>query len=226
MNLLQILKLPLSLLQVFSSTKSFVDNPILGSLKLNEWGLHRSRCAIAARMATWRRKRLADRLDSADLEAFDKAGIVIKPDFLPAETFEQLRKEVLEQSWETLEMQQGLSITRRIPFDLGTLAKRAPTLAQFVNDKVVADVSGFHGRTPSPSPTLRFEVHAALRRNPFLPWLGLHVWNLPLLNSHLGTIERMVCHLVERHNLRKFGFRGFWPLSGYKKINAPFNSMD
>ena len=88
MNLLQTLKLPLWLLQVFSSTKSFVDNPILGSPKLNEWGLHRSRCAIAARMATWRRKRLVDRLDPADLEAFDKAGIVIKPDFLPAETFE------------------------------------------------------------------------------------------------------------------------------------------
>ena len=102
MNLIQTLKLPLSFLQIFSSTKSFVDNPVLGSSKFNEWGLHRSRCAIAARMATWRRKRLSDRLDPADIEAFDTTGLVIKPDFLPAETFEQLRREILEQSWDTL----------------------------------------------------------------------------------------------------------------------------
>jgi hypothetical protein len=346
MNLLQILKIPLSMLQVFSSAKSFVDNPILGNRWLNEHGLHRSRCAIAARMATWRRSRLAARIDPADRETFEATGLVIKSDFLSTGDFKRLRREVLEQSWETLEMCQGPALTRRAPLDPGELATHAPSLAQFVTDHrvidliryaastggrpifslqailsnagklgddpqciphqdtfhavakawfflhdvgpddgpffyvrgshrrtqdrlnwehrqglmaainpnryhargsfriseseldelgftkpepitvrantlVVADTSGFHGRIPSQHPTSRLEIYATLRRNPFLPWLGLHVWDLPWVRSRPGSIELKACHL-----LRRFGIRWIWPEGGRKPISTPINSTE
>ena len=147
MNLLQILKFPLSMLQVCSSAKSFVDNPILGNRRLNERGLHRSRCAIAARMAAWRRGRLAARLDLADRETFEATGLVIKSDFLSTEVFERLRREILEQSWETLEMRQGPALTRRAPLDPGKLAASAPSLAQFVTNHQVIDLIRYAAST-------------------------------------------------------------------------------
>lgn len=36
---------------------------------------------------------------------------------------------------------------------------------------VVADMSGFHRRTPSQQPTVRIEVYFSLRRNPFFAGL-------------------------------------------------------
>ena len=343
MKFWQILKLPLSLLQVFTGFKSFVDNPILGSRWLNERGLHRYRCAVAARMAAWRRRRMAAHLDPADREAFDATGLVVKPDFLPMETFERLRREILGQSWETLEMCQGITVTRRAPLDPGALADRAPILAQFVRDLrvvdliryaastggrpifslqaiftsggsvgedpqtiphqdtfhaaakawfflhdvgsedgpfyyvpashrrtperldweqrqsltaachpnryhargsfrvseseladlgfampkplavrantlVVADTSGFHGRTPSPSPTVRIEIFTSMRRSPFLPWLGLHVWDLPLLRNWPGTLELGACRMLKGR-----GIRWLWPEGGRKPIDAPLD---
>ncbi|MDD4915291.1 MAG: phytanoyl-CoA dioxygenase family protein [Methylococcales bacterium] len=341
MRLLQLLKLPLSAAQVFTGGKSFVDNPLLGSRRLNARGLHRWRCAAAARMAAWRRKRLAGRLEAADRRAFDSDGIVVKPDFLPAEDFARLREEILGQSWQTLEMRQGPALTRRGPLDPGGLAGRAPTLGRLVNDArvlnliryaaatdgqpvfalqaivadagkpgddpqtiphqdtfhavakawffiqdvgpedgpffyvpgshrqtpdrlnwaqqaslaaaghsnryhargsfridnaelaglgfaeptpltvrantlVVADTCGFHGRTPSPRPTVRVELYASLRRNPFLPWLGLHVWSLPLLGSRAGSIELLASRVLGGYRLR-----WLWPLGGRKAMDAP-----
>lgn len=337
---LQLLKLPLSAMQVFTGAKSFVDNPLLGSRWLNSRGLHRWRCRLAQDLADWRRRRLADRLTAQDRAALDRDGIVIKPDFLPAADFERLRREIYDHAWDTVEMRQGPTVTRRAPLDRHGMQDKAPTLQAFVNDRtildllryaaatagqplfalqtiiadpgqagddpqtlphqdtfhsaakawfflhdvgaddgpffyvpgshrhsparldweqrmsltaaqhgnryhargslrvgndelaamglprpaaqlvrantlVVADTSGFHGRTPSARPTLRLEVYATLRRNPFLPWLGGHVWNLPLLGNRAGSIELQASRL--------FGdrLRALWPATGKQPMTAP-----
>jgi hypothetical protein len=54
------------------------------------------------------------------------------------------------------------------------------------NTLVVADTSGFHARGPSARPSIRIEIWAYGRRNPFLPWTGFD----PLSLS--GIAERRV----------------------------------
>ena len=51
MNALSYLNAPIWLLGVFGSEKSYRKNPIIGSPKLNRWGLHRKRVQVAAALA-------------------------------------------------------------------------------------------------------------------------------------------------------------------------------
>jgi len=51
------------------------------------------------------------------------------------------------------------------------------------NTLVVADTFGFHARGPSLVPSMRVEVWAYGRRNPFLPWTGLDVWSIDALGQ-------------------------------------------
>ncbi|HEX6829696.1 MAG TPA: phytanoyl-CoA dioxygenase family protein, partial [Burkholderiales bacterium] len=306
MNLIQILKLPFQALALASGAKSFADNPVIGSERLNRLGLHRARCRIAARMAQWRRARLAPRISDAHRRQFDENGFVAIGDFLPGELFEALRREATEGPRPCLEMVQGPTVTRRAlldgtpdsalarvvrdeglcdliryaassagrpgfslqaircagagydpqteihadtfhatakawlflhdvgledgpffyvpgshrrtesrldwehrqslgaarhpvryhargsfriaPEDLPALGLPPPRpMAVRANTLVVADTSGFHGRTPSPRATLRVEIYATLRRSPFSPWLGLHWMNAPGLRYRMGA---------------------------------------
>lgn len=140
MNPVQIVKLPISLLQVASSAKSFADNPVLGCRWLNERGLHRHRCAVAARMADWRRRHLADTLAPPDRKTLDEAGFLVKQDFLPIETFHRLREEITGQVWPTMEMRQRPTLTRRSLLNPGTLQSRAPTLARLLQDREIRNL--------------------------------------------------------------------------------------
>lgn len=342
MKLSRFLLLPVHALALFTGKKSFAENPLLGSRWLNERGLHRMRCAVAARMGAWRRGRLARGVADADRQAFDADGVVVKPQFLPADLFAGLRREILEQAWETLEMRQGPTLTRQAPLDLSTLSERAPCLTRFVNssevtnliryaaatggrpffslqaiitdgaaagedpqcvahadtfhacakawffvddvgadqgpffyvrgshrrtaqrlaweqrksltaasetniyhargsfrvsdtdlaelglDKpqplcvqantlVVADTSGFHGRTPSPGPTVRVEIYATLRRNPFLPWLGWHTFNMPYLRGRIGRLNVAASRWFAGRGSR-WRLRWLWPPGGKKLL--------
>ncbi|WP_294333745.1 phytanoyl-CoA dioxygenase family protein [uncultured Sphingomonas sp.] len=109
-----ILAAPWWVAQLATGAKSFRDNPILGSHRLNALGLHRRRVALAHRLAWARRARLTKGLDAADRAAFDRDGFVLIRDFLPATTFAALRDAVLAQRFATREMRQGNTITRRI----------------------------------------------------------------------------------------------------------------
>ena len=48
----------------------------------------------------------------------------------------------------------------------------------------MADTSGFHARCPSLRPSHRVEIYASLRRNPFIPWRGAHLFALPWIANH------------------------------------------
>lgn len=67
---------------VFGAEKSFLANPILGSRRLNELGLHRARVRAAERMARFRRSMLRD-IPAEDRAAYDRDGFVIKENYLP-----------------------------------------------------------------------------------------------------------------------------------------------
>jgi hypothetical protein len=60
---------PLHMLAVATGAKSFRDNPVLGSARLNRWGLHLGRKRLAQRLAAWRRRRLTPGIAAADREA-------------------------------------------------------------------------------------------------------------------------------------------------------------
>lgn len=117
MKPIDFLKLPLHLLSVASREKSFVDNPIIGSPRLNRWGLHRYRITLADRLAWSRRKRLAHCLSGEDLEAYARHGLVIKHDFLPPAVFARVKDEALAHVSEAREMCQGRAVTRRVTLD-------------------------------------------------------------------------------------------------------------
>jgi hypothetical protein len=307
---LRYLLAPWWVLELATGAKSFRDNPVIGSRRLNALGLHAKRTLLAYQMANWRRRRMAALITPAEREAFARDGFVALPSFLPPEEFAVLQAQIMNHQGAAREMVQGDTITRRIALDpaaLGALpAARAlarnprwqgliryvgsydteplvyiqsilthrhdappdpqtklhadtfhPTVkawlfltdvaadegplvyvagshrrdaarldwerrrsleardgADFLsgrgslrieegelaalglpkptafavkaNTLVVADTSGFHARGPAVRPSLRVEMWAYGRRNPFLPWTGLDLTGVP------GLAERRV----------------------------------
>lgn len=100
--------------QLATGAKSFRDNPLIGSPRLNAYGLHTSRVRLAHALAWSRRARLTTGLAPGDREAFDRDGFVVLRDFLPPALFTALRDAVLSQRFDTREMRQGNTVTRRI----------------------------------------------------------------------------------------------------------------
>jgi hypothetical protein len=320
---LRILLYPWWALQLATGAKSFRDNPLIGSPRLNRLGLHAARVRIADRLAWARRRRLARLVGADDAAAFARDGFVCVPDFLPDEAFRALRDQVLARPAPAREMVQGDTITRRFALDPAALrampaaaalvrnhrwqgliryvgsfdspptayvqtilahrhdaapdpqtnlhadtfhptvkawlfltdvaadegpltyvagshrrdAKRmawerarsvgvmagddflaqrgslrirpdelsdlglpAPTaFAVKANTLVVADTGGFHARGPSVRPSIRVEIWAYGRRNPFLPWTGLDLGALP------GLADRRVpLYWAMRDRLRRW----------------------
>jgi len=300
--------LPWHCLQLATHAKSFENNPVLGSARLNALGLHVQRRQLAMAMATWRRQALAKRLDAGEREHFEQNGFFIRENALPVEQFAALRAELGELRSTGWEMRQGRAVTRRVSLDQDVLA-RNPASAAFVADRgvrdliayassntggityqlqsividaasadqdpqtrlhadtfhptakawlflddveedqgpfsyvpgshrltperlaweyrqsldaarspeqmhregslridepqlaalglppprrfavpantlVVADTSGFHARCASHKASHRVEIYASLRRNPFLPWRGAHLFALPWIAHH------------------------------------------
>lgn len=103
--------------QLLTGAKSFVDNPIIGSRRLNARGLHAGRVALAQRMTMRRRARLSKTVVPSDRRAFDRDGVVVIRDFLPADQFAALQQQVAAFEGEARETVQGDTITRRFAVD-------------------------------------------------------------------------------------------------------------
>lgn len=108
---------PIWLLQLATGAKSFLDNPLIGSRRLNGHGLHVARVRIADAMCRWRRRRLARKVRPEWREAFDRDGFVAIPDIVPPAEFAALREAVLTYSGPAREIRQGDAITRRLAVD-------------------------------------------------------------------------------------------------------------
>ncbi len=116
-------RLPFWTLAIFSGAKSFVDNPIIGSKRLNRAGLHLYRIRAAHWLAGRRRAKLARHIPHDLKEQFDRDGYISIPNFLPDDVFRKLQSELLEREQESREHQQGDTITRRVPVGPGLLAE-------------------------------------------------------------------------------------------------------
>ena len=130
----RLLKYPLWMLQLFTSAKSFVDNPVIGSPRLNKLGLHRLRVAVADGMCRWRRSRLAKAVRPEWRAAFDRDGFVAIPDLLPPAEFAALRAQILQYAAPAREMRQGDAITRRMAINPAMLTA-IPTLRDLLARK-------------------------------------------------------------------------------------------
>ncbi len=113
----QAVLMPFWAAQLLTGAKSFMDNPLIGSPRLNGRGLHEGRVALAARMAERRRARLAAAVLDADRAAFDQDGFVVKPGFLPTAEFSALREQVQGYRGPMREMMQGNAATRRVALE-------------------------------------------------------------------------------------------------------------
>ena len=137
LSAVKFMKFPLWLAALGTGAKSFADNPIIGSKRLNTWGLHVQRLKLAQAMATFRRRRLAAQVSEADRAAYHRDGFVIRENFLPDEVFQRLRSEIFDDDWNVREMRQGNAVTRRVPLDHAELKADRPVLADFVRNPEV-----------------------------------------------------------------------------------------
>ncbi|WBO23039.1 phytanoyl-CoA dioxygenase family protein [Sphingomonas abietis] len=117
-----VLLAPIWALQLLTSAKSFLDNPLIGSRRLNARGLHLARVRLAAGLCTWRRRRLARKVRPDWREAFDRDGFVAIPDVVPIAEFPALREAILSYRGPAREMRQGDAITRRMAIDPAMLS--------------------------------------------------------------------------------------------------------
>lgn len=332
---------PLWVAGLFGKDKSPRRNPILGVQAFNEWGLHRRRVEYAAKMASWRRSRLASKIDSQSLSHFEENGYFLVHDFLPPERFARLKDEIFGGHFNAWEMREGAAVTRYVGLPPDVL-RGNPELAATIKDQatrdqvryaashggepvsflqivivdpsqniqdpqtnmhtdtfhatskawlflqdvgeedgpffyvpgshrltaerlawhhecsivpdptkdgnhsggsfrahaneldrlnlpqpkkmvvpantlIVADTFGLHGRTPSDKPTTRVEVHWYMRRNPYLPWLGLDPLGLPGLCGRQMDIS----HGLTEYQARLFGNRAHIRNVGKVRVDAP-----
>lgn len=82
----------------------------------------------------------------------------------------------------------------------------AKALAVPANTLVVANTHGFHARKASTRPTSRSEIYGSLRRNPFLPVSGMHLYSLPGLKGHLSIRQAQADAALARF----LGVKGPW----------------
>jgi len=128
----KILGMPFWIIQVASGAKSFADNPVLGSKRLNRLGLHVARVRVAHAMARWRRWRLGRHISDAHRAEFMANGFIRVDNYLPDVEFSALQQAILTTPANAREMLQGDTITRRVPINPDYLSK-VPQLHALVN---------------------------------------------------------------------------------------------
>lgn len=122
---------PLHVAALATGAKSFRDNPVIGSPRLNRAGLHVARVRLARKLAESRRNRLAALISDEDRAAFDRDGFVLKRNFLPAVDYAALKQQVLAFRGPARHQLQGDALTRRIALDHRALS-RLPALRGLV----------------------------------------------------------------------------------------------
>lgn len=116
-RLFHVLKLPLSLVALASTAKSFRDNSLIGSRWLNRCGLHVVRVALAHGVMRWRRLWFAPWLAGEERRRFARDGFIVVPDFLPAADFAALQVELRACAVASSSELQGDTRTRRVLLD-------------------------------------------------------------------------------------------------------------
>lgn len=138
------LLMPFWLAQVLTQEKFFARNPVIGSRRLNERGLHTLRVRAAYRLAAWRRRRLARLVSPEDRRLLDRDGFIVKRDFLPPDIFADLVAQVRQLRAPAREMAEGDTVTRHIALDPATL-RRVPAARQLLGLPQYRNLVGYAG---------------------------------------------------------------------------------
>jgi len=144
MRAIDILKTPFWAAELASGAKSFADNPIIGSRRLNEKGLHVARMRLAERMSDWRRERLAKLVSEEDRRQYAEQGYICRNDVLGPEELAGLRQEVEDNTFDAYDMRQGNAVTRFVPLPPEVL-KDKPCLKRFVNGSLFQNTLRYVG---------------------------------------------------------------------------------
>lgn len=186
-TLLRWWRAPFWLLSLGTGAKSFADNPLLGSRRLNRRGLHAARLKLAHRLAAARRRRLAAAVPPEWREQFDRDGFVEVRDFLPTDSFARLQRDLLGSTFDARQHQQGDTVTRRTA--VGTrLAAAFPDLAAMLRHKSWRALLAYVGSAraeplhyiqtivtgqPSDHPDPQLDLHADTFHPSLKAWLFL-----------------------------------------------------
>lgn len=110
------------------------------------------------------------------------------------------------------------------PDELLGLGLPQPTrLCLRANSLVVADTYGFHARGDSSEPTVRVEIWAYSRRNPFLPWTGFDPLSWRAISQRRAEWLGSLLDCVDRWGWMK----QHWRAVGRKHVlNASFGPTD
>lgn len=134
--------------QLVTAAKSFEANPVLGSPRLNEMGLHRKRVILADRLAQRRRARLARSISEEDRRAYERDGFVVRRNFLPQVVFDQLLAEIKQQRCAYEDRAWGETINRKHIVD-GALTAKIPALREVLNSSDWRALIAYVGACPS-----------------------------------------------------------------------------
>ena len=134
MNVIKSIALtPLWIAQVFTQTKSYRDNPIIGSRTMNRLGLGITRIVIAYGMHKFRMALLAPLVEPKYRKMYKERGYICIENFLSSEDFAEIERTVNNAKGEVRECVQGDTLTLRILLDDEALAKM-PALRKLVDN--------------------------------------------------------------------------------------------
>src|SRR5688572_11730753 len=166
-------RLPFWTLALFTGAKSFADNPIIGSRRLNRAGLHVWRVKAAHALARSRRRRLARLLPAELREQFDRDGFIVIRDFLPPDAFAELQSELLNTELPCRVHQQGDTLTRRYTVD-PELRARFPHLDRLLDSAAWKGVMSYVASTRSQPLYYIQSILGGAAEGPPDPQLQLH----------------------------------------------------
>jgi hypothetical protein len=140
---------PLWAAALATGAKSFVDNPVLGSRRLNARGLHVARVRLAHALAAARRRRLASDVPHAWREGFDRDGFVIVQDLLSPDELAEIRRVLHEQPLPMRAHLQGDTITARVVLDRQA-SEQLPAIERLVRRRDLQALFAYAAGTRTP----------------------------------------------------------------------------
>ncbi len=126
------LRWPLWFIELFTWSKSFRKNRILGSYWLNRCGLHLLRVILSQLLFRFRLLLLAPLVPAGDRRTFLRDGYLLKRDFLPPEQFARLRHEIEAYQGPIREFVEGTTLTQRA-FMTAAVRRDLPELTAFAD---------------------------------------------------------------------------------------------
>ncbi|HEU4810351.1 MAG TPA: phytanoyl-CoA dioxygenase family protein [Sphingomicrobium sp.] len=170
---LRLWRAPILFLELFTGAKSFRDNSLLGSRRLNHMGLHVWRLKAAHGMARLRRARLARSVPQSFREQFERNGFIIVPNAVPGDDFARIQRQILEGQFDCRSQQQGDTITRRVPAG-ASLRRSIPELDRALRSSMWRALLAYVATTRSEPLFYIQTISSGIAEGPPDPQLELH----------------------------------------------------